>query len=127
MQRRYVLIGGAALALLLLAVGVVTLVLPSMNRGPRSPQLTISHGTLKAEPGDTVVTLTWDAVQGAAGYSVFRNDASVPLNPTPVAATHYEDIGLSNSRTYTYTVAPVDTAGKPGERLPAIQVAPSSK
>ena len=126
MQRRYLLIAGAALVILLLVTATVTLVLPTMNKGAGAPQAS-TQGGLKSEPGDTVVTLTWSRVPGAAGYSIYRNDGIVPLNPTPVTDTQYQDIGLSNGRTYTYTVAPVDASGKQGERMPGVRVSPRSK
>ena len=141
MQRRYLFAGGGALVLLLVAV--VLLLRPAPNGSPGTPSASATatppaaaaatpgpSGTeeqLSAEAGDTVVTLTWTGAQGAAGYSVYRDGGSTPLNPTPVTVTRYEDIGLSNGRTYTYTVAPVDASGKPGAPLPEVQVAPRSK
>jgi hypothetical protein len=134
MQRRYLLMGGTAvlLALLLLAAGIAAFVLPSHDTGPGPgplpPQPTsVAHGPLKAEPGDTVVTLSWEPVAGAASYFIYRDGSNVPLNPTAIAETRYTDIGLSNGRTYTYTVGILNAAGKPSANLPQIAVAPKSR
>ena len=81
---------------------------------------------LLAVSGDTVIQLSWQAVPGAGGYSVFRDNSSTPLNPTPISETQYEDIGLTNGRTYTYIVAAVTPDGRTGLPSAPIQVAPQS-
>ena len=81
---------------------------------------------LQAEPGDTVIRLSWQAVPEAGGYFVYRDHGSVPLHPTPIAEAHYEDIGLTNGRTYTYTVAAVTRDGQIGPPSAPIQAAPQS-
>ena len=81
---------------------------------------------LQAEPGDTVIRLSWQAVPEAAGYFVYRDNAPAPLDPTPIAEAQYEDIGLSNGRTYTYTVAAVTPDGQIGPPSAPIQAAPQS-
>ena len=120
-------IGGILLWLCLLfgAAGCWGIPLPRPVATPPSVNgLTVT--TLKAEPGDTVVRLSWQPVRGAAGYFVFRDSSSIPLNATPIAETHFEDIGLTNGKTYTYTVAPVDTAGKKGATSAQIRAKPKS-
>lgn len=122
---------GGVLALVFLvavAVGIVAFVSQKQDSGPHPPGPSIKiNGQVRADPGDTVIALKWQAVAGASGYSVYRDGNSVPLNPVAITETRYEDIGLSNGRTYTYAVAIVDAAGKPGVRLPEITVAPKSR
>jgi hypothetical protein len=77
-----------------------------------------------AQPGDTVVDLTWQPIVGARGYFVFRDNSSIPLNPTPMTDTHFQDIGLTNGRTYTYAIAPVNQDGQSGPHSNPIQVTP---
>lgn len=73
----------------------------------------------------TTVTLTWLPVPDATGYSVFRDNA--PITVQPVRSTSYVDTGLKPGL-YTYSVASffsTETAGEiPGETspLPSIQV-----
>ena len=86
---------------------------------------TTQAGPIKAEAGDTVVTLTWEPVGDATGYFVHRDGVRDPLNVKAIAETRYMDIGLTNGRVYTYTVAPV-IGGIEGSTLPAVQVAPNS-
>ncbi|MDQ6695172.1 MAG: fibronectin type III domain-containing protein [Chloroflexota bacterium] len=130
--RKYIQMAGALIVFLLLVGGAFILVAPRQDAGPSpiTPQPTkaaSAGGTLRAEPGDTVVNLTWEAAQGASGYLVYRNGGSTPLNSTPITATTYIDIGLSNGRIYTYTVTLADGAGNPGKRLAETGVAPRSK
>jgi|GEM_PF-4089636 hypothetical protein len=79
---------------------------------------------LTAQPGDTIVDLQWQPIAGARGYFIFRDNGSLPLNPTPTTDTHWQDIGLTNGRTYTYTIAPVNQDGQAGPRSHPIQVTP---
>lgn len=94
------------------------------NPGPSGPNTT-RNGPVKAEAGDTVVTLTWQPVGDATGYFVRRDGGRDPLNVKPLSVPSYMDIGLTNGRVYTYTVAPV-IGGVEGSSLPAVQVAPNS-
>ena len=81
---------------------------------------------LQAVSADTVIQLSWQAAPGAGGYFVFRDQSSTPLNPTPIAESQYEDIGLTNGRTYTYTVAAVAPDGQIGPPSAPVQAAPQS-
>jgi hypothetical protein len=81
---------------------------------------------LSAEVHDTVIKLTWQSMSGAAGYFVYRDGNEKPLNPKPIAETVYEDIGLTNGRSYTYTVAAADAAGQPGPQSAPITAIPTS-
>ncbi|MBP7694652.1 MAG: hypothetical protein KA764_22205, partial [Anaerolineales bacterium] len=70
---------------------------------------------LQAADGDSTVSLTWNAVAGAAGYNVYRSPVSgggfVKLNASPVTALSFADSGLENARLYFYSVRALDTAG----------------
>lgn len=103
---------------LLVCVGAVGLVL-------LRPMLS-SSGELTAQPGDTVVDLKWQPIAGARGYLVFRDSSSTPLDPTPITETRFEDIGLTNGRTYTYAIAPVNQDGQTGARSGSIKATPKS-
>lgn len=131
MQRKNLIIFGSLLSILVLGVvAAIAFVIPMQDTGPgpRPPQPTsVSQEPVRAEPGDTIITLKWQPVQGAAGYFVFRDGSSAPLNPTPITATSYLDIGLSNGRTYTYTISVADGGGKPGKQLAETKVVPKSR
>lgn len=88
---------------------------------------TLAVVNLRAEPADTVIRLSWQPVPGARGYFVFRDNSSTPLNPTPLAEARFEDIGLTNGRTYTYTVAAVNPDGQVGTPSAPIQAVPKSR
>jgi hypothetical protein len=127
MQRKYLIIAGIALALLLVAGGTsLVLLRPWEAPGPSSTGAA-PPGSLRVEAGDTEVALTWQPVDGAHGYFVYRDGGKAPLNPTPVTETSYDDIGLSNGRAYRYEVAPVDAAGTPGKRTAQVQIVPTSR
>jgi hypothetical protein len=83
--------------------------------------------SLNTESADTVIRLSWQAVSGARGYFIYRDGNSNPLNPTSIADTRFEDIGLTNGRTYTYTVAAMNQDGQTGPRSAPIQAAPKSR
>ncbi len=74
-------------------------------------------GTLAAPTGLAVtgttasgVSLSWNAVSGAASYAVYRGGTKVG---SPTSAS-YTDSGLSSGTTYSYTVAAVDPTGVAG-------------
>ena len=92
-----------------------------------APPVSSTPGGLIAEASDTVIKLKWSAVSDAAGYFIFRDGNEQPLNPKPLTETGYDDIGLTNGRTYTYTLAVADSSGKPGSQSAAITAVPASK
>lgn len=57
-----------------------------------------------AVPGDTKVTLTWDAVANASSYQVLRNGTVIGL---PLSNS-FVDAGLTNGVTYTYTLKAIN-------------------
>lgn len=93
-----------------------------------APLLSLSPPkNVAAEAGDTVVTLTWDAVtaksdgslhQGFVGYVVYRGTEpgkydETPLNREPLTAGAYRDATTANDRKYFYRVRTVDSPVKP--------------
>ena len=125
MQRRLVIAGGLVLAVLLLAVG--TVIILSQKSGPTPAQEKQSTLTaLTAQPADTLVTLTWQPIAGASGYFVYRDRSEMPLNSTPITGSQYEDIGLTNGRVYTYTVAPAGEGIEAGTHSAEVTVSPRS-
>ncbi len=58
------------------------------------------------------MTIAWGAVNGAAGYNVFRGGTKV--NSALVTGTSYVDSGLTAATTYSWTVAAVDANGAQG-------------
>ena len=87
---------------------------------PAPPSLEVT-----AQGLDTVVKLAWQPWPGASGYLVHRDGASLPLNPTPIAETSFEDIGLTNGRAYSYVVIAVDQVG--GEVARSAEIKASSR
>lgn len=69
-----------------------------------------------ATAGNTQVTLTWDAVSGAASYSVYFATSSgvTTANGTRLTAagSPYTHTGLTNGTTYHYVVVAVNAAGQ---------------
>lgn len=59
---------------------------------------------------DTTATLSWDAVDSAASYTVYRDGSETGTT----TSTHYTDTGLTAGTSYTYTVAAVDSSGTAG-------------
>ena len=60
-----------------------------------------------ATAGNAQVVVSWTAVSGATGYSVYRNGTLVG---SPTTAT-YTDTGLTNGTAYTYTITANNTGG----------------
>lgn len=56
------------------------------------------------------VSLSWNAVDGAASYAVHRDGAKLASS----TATEYTDPGLTAGTAYRYTVTAVDASGTPG-------------
>jgi hypothetical protein len=91
-----------------------------------APAMSAAGSKLSADAKDTVIVLTWTPVGGASGYFVYRDASPTPLNAKPLTGTTYQDIGLTNGRTYTYTVAPVGPDGKAGSPSAPVTAVPKS-
>jgi fibronectin type 3 domain-containing protein len=64
---------------------------------------------VEAEEGDKRVGLSWEPVEGASGYNVYRRGesesfSSTPLNREPLLETHFIDLSVENERKCTYSV-----------------------
>ena len=83
---------------------------------------------ISAVPGNSKVTLSWDAVPGAPGYNIYRSTTGVFRGPAigSTTETTFTSKGLVNDTTYFYTVAARNMGGE-GPRaavVPAVPVAP---
>jgi hypothetical protein len=58
------------------------------------------------------MTISWNAVTGAASYNVYRN--SNKTNALPVMALNFTDNGLASCTTYSWTVKAADANGAEG-------------
>ncbi|MFJ6550736.1 PHB depolymerase family esterase [Streptomyces luteogriseus] len=65
---------------------------------------------------DTTVSLSWQAVAGAASYAVRRDGTQVGRT----TSVSYTDTGLAAGTTYRCTATAVDTAGETGSASPAV-------
>ncbi|MFH8452967.1 PHB depolymerase family esterase [Streptomyces fungicidicus] len=68
-------------------------------------------GLTVSDPTDTTLRLSWDPVDGAAGYVVHRDGA--PL--ATVDGTSHTDTGLTAGSSHTYAVAARDADGRTGQ------------
>ncbi len=76
---------------------------------------------LTAAPGNSQITLSWDAVPGASGYTVRRaSDIAGPYAnlATGIASTGYVDSGLSDGELWHYTVHAHGSSGPGPESAP---------
>ncbi len=122
MQHRNLIAGGIALALLLLAVAAAMILNPWSGPTP-APE---KQSALTAQPADTMMTLTWQPIEGAGGYFVYRDKSDAPLNLIPITGTQYIDIGLTNGKVYTYTVAPAGEGMQVGKHSAEVTGSPRS-
>ena len=60
----------------------------------------------------SAIKLTWDAVDGAASYNVYRGGTKIT---TVATGTTYSDTGLTPNTQYCYKVTAVNTAGESAE------------
>ncbi|MCU1606781.1 MAG: barrel protein [Modestobacter sp.] len=83
-------------------------------------------------PTASSVALTWTAAtddaggSGVAGYRIYRNGATTPLNSTLVTTTSYTDTTVAASTSYSYTVAAVDNAGNQSATSAAVAATTST-
>ncbi|CAG1014902.1 Exochitinase 1 [Burkholderiaceae bacterium] len=76
-------------------------------------------GTLPAPTGVTTsnatassMQLSWNAVNGAAGYNVYRNGSKA--NSAALTSTSFTDTGLASGTTYSWAVRALDAQGAEG-------------
>jgi len=100
------------------------------------PPLPAAATNLIATAGDSQISLTWSAVNGATEYRVFRGtSAGVDTTGTPIgtlAGTSFNSIGLTNGTTYFFKVVAVNVAGSgpasaevSAQPLPSLPSAPT--
>ncbi|MBL3667692.1 PHB depolymerase family esterase [Streptomyces sp. M2CJ-2] len=77
---------------------------------PEGEVLPAPTGLTSTGVTDTTVDLSWDAVEGAEGYTVYRNGAPIGT----ADSTSYTDTGLAPGSSHTYAVAARDADGKRG-------------
>ena len=96
-----------------------------------SPQ---APGMVTTERGDKRVELSWNPVEGATGYNVYRRTEKEegfpvnPLNREPLNATQYTDLNVQNDIKYIYSVRSVkrvvktDVEGRGSPGIPATPI-----
>ena len=101
---------------------------------PRAPTI------VRGERGDKRVDVSWEPVEGATGYNVYRRMEGEeefppnPLNIEPIKEDHYADLTVHNDIRYYYSVRAVrrvvktDVEGKGSPPLPVtpIKITPPS-
>ncbi len=130
----------SALHMALLGTTGATADLAEVTAGPNTAPL--ASGTLPGAPsglsataGNGSATLTWSApgTSGSSaivGYDIFEGtspgqEATTPVNSTPVSSTSYTVTGLTNETTYYFTVAAVNASGQ-GPASNEVAVKPTS-
>ncbi|MEF2966994.1 glycoside hydrolase family 9 protein [Paenibacillus sp. M1] len=95
--------------------------LPEGGGGPGEPTVPAAPKGLKAVAGDQEVSLSWNAVSGAADYEIQRSATNGgPYTSVGVATgTSYTDSGLTNGTTYYYVIT---ARNQVGSSLPSGQV-----
>lgn len=85
---------------------------------------------LSAEGSAGAVALNWDAVEGAAGYVVYRSPVALggfePVSDVPVADTTFVDATVTNGYRYFYAVAAVGAEGLIGAQSESAQAIPAA-
>ena len=64
---------------------------------------------VEGEQGDKRVGLSWEPVEGASGYNVYRRGenesfSARPLNREPLLETQFTDLGAENDKKYIYSI-----------------------
>lgn len=94
---------------------------------PRAPTV------VRAERGDKKVELSWEPIEGATGYDVYRRMEGEeefplsPLNREPIKEDRFTDLGVRNDIKYYYSVRGVRRVVKTnveGRGSPALPVTP---
>jgi len=100
----------------------------AVTGGGSTPTAPAAPTGLTATAGNAQAALSWNAVSGAASYTVKR--ATTSGGPytnvaTNVTATSYSNTGLTNGTTYYYVVSAVNAAGE-GANSAQVSVTPSA-
>jgi fibronectin type 3 domain-containing protein len=85
---------------------------------------------VKEEQGDKRVDLSWEPVEGASGYNVYRRRedesfSASPLNREPLPETQFTDLSVENEKKYIYfvrtlrRVVKTDVEGKDSQEVAA--------
>jgi fibronectin type 3 domain-containing protein len=85
---------------------------------------------VKEEQGDKRVDLSWELVEGASGYNVYRRGedesfSSRPINREPLLETQFVDLSVENDKKYIYSVRTLrrvvktDVEGKDSQEVAA--------
>ena len=75
-----------------------------------APSLPPPSGLSAGSPSATAVPLSWNAVNGATGYNVYRN--GVKVTAAPVGTLTYTATGLAAGTTYSFAVSSVGPDGE---------------
>ena len=86
-----------------------------------SPVLPAPQGLATTAIHDNDVSLTWNAVNGASKYAIYRNGSEVGQT-SPGAGTQYTDNGLAPGTPYVYQVSGIDASGRQGNPSAALNV-----
>ena len=88
-------------------------------------------GGVSATPGDSQITLSWDAVAGATSYNIYWSTSPgvTTANGTGItaAANPYTQEALTNGTTYYYIVTSVNSVGEsaPSSQVSAVPIVPT--
>jgi predicted phage tail protein len=95
------------------STGVTAYKTATITVNPPSPPAAPTN--LSAAAGNATVGLSWTGSAGATTYNVYRGATSGGESATPIATgvttVSYTDTGLTNSTTYYYKVAAVNSIG----------------
>jgi len=72
---------------------------------------------VRGERGDKRADLSWEPVEGATGYNIYRRGENEdftlrPLNRQPLTATQYTDLNVENEKKYIYSIRAVKQVAK---------------
>jgi len=89
------------------------------------PPTPASAPVVNATAGRGKVTLTWKAVPGAPGYSIYRSTTGAFVGPAIASTTEtsFTSTGLADDTTYFYTVAAKNMGGE-GPRAAMVSAVP---
>ena len=85
---------------------------------PPPAALPAPTGVATSNPTASSMTISWNAVAGAASYNVYRN--ANKTNALPVTATTFNDSSLAAATTYSWTVKAVDSSNAEGAASVAV-------